>query len=1529
MGLLTALLAVAIASVQTSAVAQNPPRNPVNRIIQQLFGGGGPAAPPAAPDEEDAESTNPDRDHLDGRAFHDPALTRRLRQAAQLVENGKWSDACELYQSLLDYPGDALTQAEGGEWTSLKEEAERTIAQLPPAGRQAYETLYGASARLAIQEALEKGNLGDLGQQIDRYFHTAAGRDAAERLADSLLDRGDFATAAVWYERLGVVDQPADHPPARVAAAAIAHVATGDDESARKLAESLLASRELSEQLFGTVPETVDEWIAAATAAIGPVRTPLLHDWPLPLGTATHTGIAAGDEPLLIPRWSMPLTNRYHVSSQVENLMLDLHDSGRATIPVFATLSIEGKLAIRTYRGIAVIDVESGELIWEYSFRFNAEQLLTGEVEDSRSGTASRRPQVNVRFTGGGHDQHPLTSFLFRNTATGWLSSDRERLFVIEDAAVLGTQNYNYFWNRSEAQDPLGRDVSSNRLVAYDLESGRRLWQVGGTAMGETFDLPHAGTYFLGPPVIEGDDLFAIGEQDHEIRLFVLNPQTGEPRWSQPLALTGAGIEQDTVRRFWGAPPAVTDGMIICPTTVGWLVAIDRQTRRLRWAHRYTPRNANNRRRMRGFATQSLQSLNTRWSPTAPLVSGHHVLFAPPELPDEFGNLRPQLICFDLRTGEKAWHLEKEDLLYPAGVFEDQVLIVGQRQVQSASLSQRGRMKWTTELPGRLRPSGRAIIVQDRLYVPMQDGVLVTLNAKTGEILDEERCTNGELGSLLAHRGYLLSTTPIALTCFEERSAVLAEIERRQESDPEDLWAAVQLAQIDIIGGDHLAAIAHLEQVPPPAAEQNDELARTFRQLRFRSLTEVVAGEPTGRDAEFERLQQAAGSPEEQFEVRRLALARSLAREDYSAAATILWELTGTDMPETVEVDSCTMRSDVWLAGRFLDLWNAAPEEVRSALDQKIREKIAAAADQGVEVQQQIERRFGFHDAVVTLQEQMVESFLSAGDVAAAELRLWRVIRRGSDKQRLLARIRMAELLAEAGHHQDAAWWLTGTRAELDALEAPEREDISRQMEAAAEAAGLTLPWQTGPVGPRWSDYEFEMVRGNGHHNRSPVHGVDIEAAPEPFYATHRFSFNQNLQRLSAIRIADEQPYWSVPLRNGAHHLHSQSVGLIPVGYQLFALHRGTLHALSLLDREVAWTSSMSMRGGSEYARHPDNERTDALTTARQFAARQGLTTFRAPTGMMALANSRYIVCHGRGEFIVFDSGTGDRLWSLGDIPPRTMVHGTDELIFVVPARAEDAFAVRALDGQRVKIENLTELIPQAVAVHDEAIIRVASDSATYGAKLQIRATRIDDGTELWSHPLNGSAFVSLIDGRSLLVLNPDGNCQMIEFDTGDARPFGPLPAKLFKELHRSYVLADRNHIYVILERPTNQYSYISTPSIHVNGHVIALDRNSGQVIWKQEVENQNLLMSHFDAMPILLFTAVTHRQQRNVVFQEMRLLAVDKPTGRVLMDWTRPISNGGLNQVELNLRDRFVELRSYSERLRLQAETPATTAEE
>ena len=63
-------------------------------------------------------------------------------------------------------------------------------------------------------------------------------------------------------------------------------------------------------------------------------------------------------------------------------------------------------------------------------------------------------------------DQQPLTSLLYRDGLNGILSSDGERLFVIEDHALLPTQvNRNYgAWGCSVTRnDPYRRDWSSNR----------------------------------------------------------------------------------------------------------------------------------------------------------------------------------------------------------------------------------------------------------------------------------------------------------------------------------------------------------------------------------------------------------------------------------------------------------------------------------------------------------------------------------------------------------------------------------------------------------------------------------------------------------------------------------------------------------------------------------------------------------------------------------------------------------------------------------------------------------------------------------------------------------------------------------------------------------------------------------------------------------------------------------------------------------------------------------------------------------
>src|SRR5438876_7262028 len=125
-----------------------------------------------------------------------------------------------------------------------------------------------------------------------------------------------------------------------------------------------------------------------------------------------------------------------------------------------------------------------------------------------------------------------------------------------------------------------------NLLVALDLaKQGYSLWAVGGT-IGDNPAL--AGAFFLGAPLPVGDQVYALAEFTGEIRLVCLDARTGGVDWKQPLAnLEEQQISYDRSRRLAGASPSLADGILICPTSAGAVVAVDLATRTLRWGYQF------------------------------------------------------------------------------------------------------------------------------------------------------------------------------------------------------------------------------------------------------------------------------------------------------------------------------------------------------------------------------------------------------------------------------------------------------------------------------------------------------------------------------------------------------------------------------------------------------------------------------------------------------------------------------------------------------------------------------------------------------------------------------------------------------------------------------------------------------------------------------------------------------------------------------------------------------------------------------
>ena len=171
------------------------------------------------------------------------------------------------------------------------------------------------------------------------------------------------------------------------------------------------------------------------------------------------------------------------------------------------------------------------------------------------------------------------------------MSSDGEQVFIVEEFGGAGTGS-GLGYGVAVGMVPQRRrpgmwQTGSNRLVARELKTeGKLKWEVGGPT-GE--DEPKlAGAFFLGPPLVLQGRLYALAEmKGQEIRLVVLSAKTRQARLVAATVRGRAEHPSGPERRTGGATPSFADGVLVCPTSAGAIVAVDATTRNLLWGYQY------------------------------------------------------------------------------------------------------------------------------------------------------------------------------------------------------------------------------------------------------------------------------------------------------------------------------------------------------------------------------------------------------------------------------------------------------------------------------------------------------------------------------------------------------------------------------------------------------------------------------------------------------------------------------------------------------------------------------------------------------------------------------------------------------------------------------------------------------------------------------------------------------------------------------------------------------------------------------
>lgn len=718
----------AIAAVRNMAQGQGRIRRGIVPLPVEI-----PVGDKTGGDKTGGEKTEPaeeadDDDAPDGtRSFVLPDngdLRRKLEKVRQQIDGEHYADAARALGQFLQSPDihDFFLSRDDQrrDGRSFLAEVRRLLNELPAAGKTAYREQFEAAARTQLTAAIAAADEQSLRSVAARFPETRAGDEALYRLGHVLRDHGRAQAAAACLKRLqGRPEAAAAFEPA--------------------LSRALAACTAQADQL-------------------GPEAA--FHDWATFRGNAARNSAVAARPPFLAPRWSRQVASDAPTQLAIERSTQAYMAGSGTALPMLNPLAVGDLLFVRTARGVAAYDLETGASRWS-------------------------EPSDDDRENAG------LDRILWQEPAGGAFSADEECVYLVDGF-------------------PLG-DLESNRVRENTLSArehfrsreGNLRWQIGGRDGGNEPRL--TGVFFLGPPLAWQGGLYVLAEAKGALSLVALDRLTGRLTWSQELALVEQRISEDLLRLVGGATPTIAaEEIVVCPTSGGVVVALDLTTRSLLWAYRYVQKAPVQPASVDDSDTAPRLDQFDRWLDGTLSIAAGRVVLTPLE--------SREIHCLDLKDGRPLWTKARDDGMFVACVTTsetgDLAVVVGRSAVRAHRLSD-GEVAWKLPLAAGSFPSGRGVFAAERYYLPVTSAAVLEVVLADGSLAASHKSPR-ELpaGNLIWHNGLFVSQGPATLDVFDEREAVVDQVRDRLASNPHDSEALLRRGELELSAGNLAEAIA-------------------------------------------------------------------------------------------------------------------------------------------------------------------------------------------------------------------------------------------------------------------------------------------------------------------------------------------------------------------------------------------------------------------------------------------------------------------------------------------------------------------------------------------------------------------------------------------------------------------------------------------------------------------------------------------------------------------------------------------------
>jgi outer membrane protein assembly factor BamB len=1333
------------------------------------------------------------------------------------------------------------------------------IGELPEDARETYELRYGPLAKQLLEQATEQRDWSQLREVRRKYFHTVAGYQASLLLAQQEMYEGHPLAASLLLDDViaspGAVD--------RLGQAAVLMHAVACRLAGREipeLPERLDASVALAGEPIAEGVTNWRKWIDDQFAYEQVDSISRSKDYPFLGGDPARNDTAEGQLPLSVPRWMLETTATPREEKLLREISSELAAMGRLAPPSWSPIRVGGQLLMRTTERLRGVDYRTGKRVWQYPW-FDTDDSL----EDDESISSGSRDELDA--------DELLGRRVWNDVPYGQISSDGERVFLLDDLAPLQTVNINPLMGIRSASSA---DSGRNTLVALDLASeGKILWRVG---QDPTVESELNDAFFLGPPLAVDGSLYALVEMSGDISLVCLDPATGKLQWQQQLvAIEGLGIQYVGIRRISGATPSYHEGVLICPTGAGATVAVDLADRTLRWGNSYRRRaDVSNVSRFRR-TEQSTDELLERWHSSLAIASGSVIVVTPAAT--------DVLFCYDLVDGKSRFSKPRQSAFYVAGIRDGSLLMVGPREVISYDVKS-GRLNWKADrelVNSGDQIVGRGVFSKDRYIVPTSGNELVSISLDDGTV-KERRTTRFPLGNLVAIDGEIISQSATRLAVALGAETLGPRVERMLKENPDDLDALIQKALLLSQQGERKQALVVLERAREIDPDSDD--------VRMLSISSMLGMLREGEDSSPEliaELDALIDTPGQRLEFLALRIQSALDADQVAEATGLLLQFTSVmsevslvgDEVESIVRDpgrDCSIGS--WVAARSAEIVRKATarENVESVRDQVSKFVAAEAINSTKRLEAFVRnlRPLGIDDVVVTLAERKAaeEDWFSAERTLIGPIRPDRILNQSTAILSANQAAALARVYAQGQLGEDAEAVLAPFRSQDSSSSLPETvvEELS---DLAAKSIGggfpdlevtdeVQLTWQSQalPPGARASFAQRiskpTIQAGKSFAGWSIVNNSGAVALLNPIGESSRLTYDSFQQS----GVSDRQAIVSGGL------LVLEKPGEISV-LDLFAVRNNQSADAMLWSRDFSSDRSPSRKAA----------RTEFGDTIYSYPTNSSAANLISEFRVGPVLGDRMLLLLS-GELICLNATDGESLWRNSQAPPIGHMVAEEGRLAVVsfqPNRISEINEFDLLDGR--KLGTRPWEYGNVWASSGKHIL--AYQSAANGASATVRLVdpfRDEVVLEIESaikHPRAEGAKRGLgrvIQDRFLVLFDQDG--RLVIWDLLRGTELCRHETSEMTELESMHAMWMDNQLLVLPANKIvrrNQFDYVTQHGdTHRSLHkIIAVSTETGEINWQRDFDVPwGTTLSQPSGTPVILLARfkTTHMANRSPI---------------------------------------------------------------